>query len=111
GGGHREGDPQPGQPGTIHDCLLPGPRRHYIVLGPPAAFVVASLTQVSRRRTRIPLRLVQRQHVDRERDSNDGTIALELTPRAISARFRHVALERDGRAARRRRGTGLLERM
>src|SRR5437870_8414402 len=58
-----------------------------------------SLAQTRRRRTRIPVRLIQGQHVDRKRDSNDLAIALELTPCTITTRLRHVALESDRRAS------------
>src|SRR5215470_1077600 len=62
--------------------------------------VSESLAQVSRRRTRISVSLVQGQHVDGKRDGGDLTIPLELTPCAITSRIRHVPLESYRRPAK-----------
>src|SRR5689334_13762014 len=71
--------------------------------GPPSTLTLRvlqtsrSLAQVSGGRTRFRVGLVQGQHVDGKRDSDDVTIPLELAPCAIAARFRHVAFEGDRR--------------
>src|SRR5512132_3072684 len=70
---------------SIHEAHEENTELREFRVGRAAAIVVASLAQVSAGCTRIPVRLIQGQHVARKRDSNNVTIPLELAPCAIPA--------------------------